>query len=117
YFSITNVVRPAATLGHCADGEMPVGWIADRERARDGRGTLRLNLSLSRFDCRGNRRTTRRLRAEKAHLLVFHKSQLDQLVKRLSDFGDQRTACHGNDNIVGQPPAKLFRDFESDRLR
>ena len=65
----------------------------------------------------GDGRAAGGLRSEEAHWLVFDQAEFDQLVECLADLGDQRAASHGDDHVVGQPPAELLGDLKADGLR
>src|SRR2546430_10957458 len=114
---VGNIFGPAAGFSNPLHGKRAVGRIANRQRPRDGVGFLRFESREIALHTVGNRRAARRLRAEEFHGLVFHPAERDQFLEGLSDFRNQRTAGHGNDNVVRQFPTQLFRDFVAVRLR
>src|SRR6266852_3354958 len=116
-FGIGNIFGPAARSADDFHGVVPVGRIADGQGARNRVGLLRIEAVFAVLDRVGNGRAARGLRAEKFHGLGVDQSQGDKLVEGFFDFRQQRAAGHGNDNVVGQTPAKLLGDFKADRFR
>ena len=57
------------------------------------------------------------MRAEEFYRFGFHPAERDQFAECFGNFGDQRTAGHGNDDVVGKRPAELLGDFVAVRLR
>ena len=51
------------------------------------------------------------LRAEELDGLIFYQAERDELVEGFADLADQRTACHGADDVIGQAPAELLGYF------
>src|SRR5439155_25718551 len=74
HLAVGDVLGPAAALSYGLDCIVAVGGIADGQRARNRRRLLRLDISLSGFDRRGNWRTTRSLRAKKTYRLGLNKA-------------------------------------------
>src|SRR5690242_5839195 len=50
-------------------------------------------------------------------MLLLHEAKIDKLMKRFANLADQRTTRHGNDNVVGESPAKLFGNLITYGLR
>ncbi len=57
------------------------------------------------------------LSAKEFHRLGFNELQLNQLVESFLDFSDQRAACHRDNHVVRQTPAKLLGDLVAHGLR
>ncbi len=113
---IGDIFGPSAGIANGARGVEAVGGVADGERAGDGVGPLRLDDVGVVLDGLGDGRAAGGLRAEEADLLVFNEAESDQLVEGFANFGDERAAGHGHDDVVGQAPAELLGDFEADGL-
>ena len=64
---IRNILGPAATLRDGFYGIVAVGGVADGEGASQGRGFLRIDFFAACFDCGGDGRATRGLRAKKLY--------------------------------------------------
>src|SRR4029077_17901393 len=64
-----------------------------------------------------DRRASGRLRAEELHFLRLDQAELDQLVKRFLDLGDQRSASHRTNDVVRQTPSELLGNFKPYCLR
>src|SRR6185437_17148877 len=107
---IARVFGPAATSGNGARGIESVSGIADSERSSNGGGLLRFNFCAPRFNGGADGTTARSLRAKKLHVFAFYEAEFNELFKGFVNLRNQRTASHGNDNVVRQTPAKLLGD-------
>ena len=96
---------------------MPIGRIANRQRPCNRLRTLRFDLAAVLLDRRRNRRAPRSLRAKKLHRLWIDQPEQNQLIKRLLDLRDERSASHRHHDVIGQAPAELLGDFIAHRLR
>ena len=57
------------------------------------------------------------LRAEEADRLILNKSKLNQLVERLANLRNQRTARHWDNHVIRQPPSQLLGNLKPNCLR
>ena len=115
---VRDILRPAAGgLDHLR-GCWTVGRVADRERAGNGVGALRLDDVVSSLaDGLRDRRAARGLGSEELDRLSFDQAEGDEFGEGLFDLADERAAGHGADDVIGQAPAELFGDLVALGLR
>src|SRR6185437_13230236 len=94
-----------------------VRGIANSERSSNGGGLLRFNFAAPRFNGCADGTTASSLRAEELHVFAFHQAEFNELFECFVNLRNQRTASHGNDNVVRQTPAKVLGDFIANRFR